>query len=256
MLQNEVLEQDFITPTLPSLKAICERLPAATDGTLQKALHGLTSGAVETINNMRSRSASLAVRLTKANMLALTVVVTALPPSVNLSRAVLEEFTYLLSHKIATDDGEVSVTASTCARSLLLASGRNSAAVRYCAGQVIAGLVASVAQRAEQLSGTVGKNHAKLIIIAEEVKALVGLFGTLPASTCEYSACTMSLIRVQLIILTRRSCAHVHHRANIALAVSGRERQHTCVPICRLSTRQLGHYASSSLQSRSSGARF
>ncbi|KDN46480.1 hypothetical protein K437DRAFT_268128 [Tilletiaria anomala UBC 951] len=182
LLRDELIDVDLITPTLPSLKALCEHLPSGNLGSLQKAVHGLTSRAVETINNMRSRSAALATRLTKANLLALTVVVTALPSSITLSRAVLEEYTYLISHRISTDDGEISLTASTCARSILLASGRSNVAIRYCAGQLLAGLISGVARRAEELRATTDKHDDKLALVGEEIRVIMGLFGTLPSS--------------------------------------------------------------------------
>ncbi len=196
LLRDELVEQDLITPTLPSLKQICERLPSSGNSALQKVVHGFCSSAVETVNNMRARPAPLADRLTKGNLLAITVLVSSLPSTITLSRALLEEYCYLISHKLAKDDDDgssgVSVTASTCARSMLLASGggqqggQASAAIRYCAGQLMAALVANVAGRSTGLQKVKNPQDPHLQIVQEEIKALVGLFATLPASTREW----------------------------------------------------------------------
>ena len=173
----------------------------------------MTSSAVETINNMRSRPTALSVRLTKANLLALTVVVTSFPDSFNLSRAVLEEFTYLISHKMTTDDGEVSVTASTCARSILLASGRTNAPIRYCAGQLLAGLVGGVAQKADKLH-----NKDDLAIVGEEIRALVGLFSTLPPTAHAPLMC--AVVPTLLLLLSEDDDGSAPHQLAVSQLVS------------------------------------
>ncbi|PWN18626.1 ARM repeat-containing protein [Microstroma glucosiphilum] len=187
MLRDEHVEVDLVSPTLSTLKDICERSTATmrpSSDVVPRALHGFLSSALNAMDETRGRAGQIVINKTKNCLMTTTIVLTSLSASVKLSQAALEHACYHITSKMAavhTSDEEqqqVAMTAAQCGRSLLLSSGKGSPALQYCVGQLLPSMVEYAAN-----VGSQGKlTTASLGVTAEAFKAFEGLCSVLPDS--------------------------------------------------------------------------
>ena len=110
MLKDETPNADLAGPTLPALKQLLEHALSAQIGgtsTFDRTVHGLLSGCLTNIDDMRAREGQVATTKIKNNMLACVLVLTTLPASVQISRPVVEQVCYSIGQHLG-DTGEVS----------------------------------------------------------------------------------------------------------------------------------------------------
>jgi len=65
--------------------------------------------SLKLIISIRGRAGAISARKTKTNMLAIVLVLTAIPPTVQVGRAAIEHTCFLISQKLLEDD-EVGAT--------------------------------------------------------------------------------------------------------------------------------------------------
>jgi hypothetical protein len=130
------LEYDLVGPTLPALKVLLDNPPSIADGSAEssyaKVIHGLTSCCLQNIDETRyaslhpyqwktdyfrtlhrsyrpfplrpklsNRSGPIASLKAKNNMLAAVLVLTTMPNTMKLSRALVEQCCYLISQRLS-----------------------------------------------------------------------------------------------------------------------------------------------------------
>ncbi|GAA6010487.1 hypothetical protein JCM11491_006962 [Sporobolomyces phaffii] len=208
LLKDEKLEVDLVGTSLPILKALCDRSVRPTDGealavTIGKVLNGMMSACLMNVDEMRGRKSPSAVRKTKNNLLAAVLLLTALPPRVQLGREVVEHACYLLTETALEGEGEASTTALHCVVSLLLAASRahGSGTLSFCVGQLLPGvieLVARTAEHHEPSSSSSSSTDPPLRVLEEVVKAFVAVLTTV---TAEHRTRSMSILLPTLILL-------------------------------------------------------
>lgn len=131
------------------------------------------------------------------NMLAAVLVLTILPPTVRLSKAVIEHCCFLISQQLG-DSGEVSgalvpqwrvlteiqmsLTAAHCAKTLVIASAAGNPALQQCARLLLPGMIECVAKVAA-LEGE--SSEIRVQIIGEIWKAFAALFTSATEETRE-----------------------------------------------------------------------
>jgi len=204
LLKDEASELDLVGPTLPVIKLLCERGFATVDLTsppnqsLAKAVHGLLSASLQNIDETRARQACAATTKTRNNLLAVVVVLTALPPSAKVGREVVERACFLIG-EAALGEGEVRKTALYCATSLVAAGLRGSASgvVQYCVGRLMPCLVELVARAGEE-GRAWQAGEPRLVGLTEAVKALGLVVGAVPA---ERRTEALSVVMPALIML-------------------------------------------------------
>ncbi|KDQ17281.1 hypothetical protein BOTBODRAFT_106006 [Botryobasidium botryosum FD-172 SS1] len=157
LLKDEHSEADLAGPTLPALKTILTYSDAdpkaASIAKYTKLVHGFLSACLLHIDEMRGRQGPVATTKIKNNMLATVLVLTVLPTSVKLGRAVVDHCCYLISHEL-TELAEVSLTAAHCAKTLVLAALSGNPTLEHCVGQLLPGMityVSSVAGESDKL---------------------------------------------------------------------------------------------------------
>lgn len=200
-LLKDEMGADLVGPTLSSLKNLCERTrssSATEHAPVPRAVHGFLSLALNAVDGMRGRAGKNVVSMTKNSLLAATVVLTSIPPTIKVSRAVLDHMAYLLNQKIASvysgdsdkaDEqaaaaADVALTAANCARSILVASERGTPVLQYSAGQVLPGLVEYTVGFDTSVRSA---KDARVAVLTEVFKALEGFAGALPESHCEFA---------------------------------------------------------------------
>ncbi|GAA5946242.1 hypothetical protein JCM3765_000165 [Sporobolomyces pararoseus] len=180
LLKDEKLEVDLVGPSLPILKALCDRsLRTASEGssaaiTIGKVLNGMMSACLMNIDEMRGRKSTSAVRKTKNNLLAAVLLLTALPNHVKIGREVVEHACYLITETALEGEGEASTTALHCLVSLLIAASRSqgSGILSFCIGQLLPGVVEIIARAAESNYTTQDPRYRSL---EEVLKAFVAV---------------------------------------------------------------------------------
>ncbi|TFY58733.1 hypothetical protein EVJ58_g6238 [Rhodofomes roseus] len=179
LLKDESSEVDLVGPTLQSLKSLLEK-PADlvdTDEKYEKVIHGILSACLVNVDEMRGRQGAISTRKIKTNLLAAVLVLTVIPPSVKVGRAVLDHCCFLLSQKLSDAD-EVSLTAAHCAKTLILASTSGNAALRHCAKHLLPGMVECLAKIAASIADDA--TDSQLAMADEIFKALTALISSLP----------------------------------------------------------------------------
>jgi HEAT repeat protein len=131
LLHDETPNMDIAGACLPSLKLIIDQLLASqvptVTATTDRVLHGLLSACLSNVDEMRSRVNPVANIKIKNNLLALVLVLTALPLSVKVSKPVVEQIASDIGRylSVGNDRPELGLTPIHCATTLLAASLRN-----------------------------------------------------------------------------------------------------------------------------------
>ncbi|GAA6063853.1 hypothetical protein JCM10212_000333 [Sporobolomyces blumeae] len=178
LLKDEKLEVDLVSPTLPILKAVCDRSLVSTDvdalATMGKVLNGIVSACLMNADEVRGRKSVAAVRKTRNNLLATVLLLTSIPNSVKIGREVVEHACFLCTETALEGDGEASTTALHCLVSLLVAASRTQGSdiLNFCVGQLLPGVVEIVARAAE--SGYAASDP-RIKTLEEVLKAFVGV---------------------------------------------------------------------------------
>ncbi|PCH43056.1 ARM repeat-containing protein [Wolfiporia cocos MD-104 SS10] len=177
LLKDETTEADLVGPTLQSLKALLERPPKDPDTALKfdKVVHGLLSACLVNIDEMRGRQGAISTRKIKTNLLAAVLVLTVVPSSAKVGKAIIEHCCFLISQKLV-DTEDMSLTAAHCTKTLILASTSGHAALRQCAKRLLPGMIECLAKIAASDKGL----DQQVAIIGEIFKAFAALFASLP----------------------------------------------------------------------------
>ena len=236
LLKDETSEQDLVGPSLGSLKDLCERSAKSAkpnSDVLQRAIHGFVSQALQHVDDLRTRAGRIALNKTKNSLLAVVVVLTAIPVNVKMSQAVAEHACYLIVQKMlvfeeeveawkqagkeaqALSEGveEIGLTAVQCARTVVLASSRGNAALLYCVGQLLPGLIEFVCRAGPMVASTTlaARPIAALRGALEDViKTFAGLISVLPTQG-EFRPRALAILLPTLLLLLSPSHATELH---------------------------------------------
>ncbi|OCF33994.1 clathrin-coated vesicle protein [Kwoniella heveanensis BCC8398] len=120
---------DTVSGTLGCLKILVEGLlngQVPGVNTAERVIHGVVAACLTNIDDMRARVNPVANVKIKNNLLALTLVLTALPSGTKVSRTLLESVGYTIGQYFgaASERPELGLTAIHCASTLLSASLR------------------------------------------------------------------------------------------------------------------------------------
>ncbi|KAK0203615.1 clathrin-coated vesicle protein [Desarmillaria ectypa] len=179
MLKDESSEIDFVGPTLPCLKALLD-LPISTARDSRDRYcrlgHGLISACLLNIDGVRGRQGFISTKKVKNNLLATVLILTVMPPTVKVGRAVLEHACFLISQKLLDAD-EASLTAAHCAKTLMIASTSGNPVLCQCAKLLVPSLIEYIAKMAPFASdGSITESHAAAI--GEVWKAFSSFFAS------------------------------------------------------------------------------
>ncbi|KAK0524607.1 hypothetical protein OC834_005467 [Tilletia horrida] len=148
LLEDDHATVDLLSPSLPSLKSLAERICILSDRTgVQRLLHTFLSSCIGNIDDMSGRSGTGPIIKVRANLLSIAVVLTSLSADAPVSEAVLEYYSYLVGHYATARSASAAVrtTATGCLRLLIAGSSREVPAIRFCVGQLLPTLVEWVA---------------------------------------------------------------------------------------------------------------
>lgn len=196
LLRDETSQVDLVAPTLPALKAYCQRATRSSEQSqLPRALNGLLSGILQNVDDVKSRSDKAAVLKLKNNLLAAVLLLTCLPSSVKIGQAVVEHACFLISQIALDGESEVTLvfllpqlrltsqqmarTAMHCLATLLITGPRSSGVVQYCLTQLLPTIVEYIARVAE--SDRI-PSEAELSVLTEVLKAFISVFDAVPAT--------------------------------------------------------------------------
>lgn len=179
MLKDESSEIDLVGPTLPCLKALLD-LPTLTArdsrDRYSRLVHGLISACLLNIDGMRGRQGFISTKKVKNNLLAAVLILTVIPPTIKVGRAVLEHGCFLISQKLLDAD-EASLTAAHCAKTLMIASTSGNPVLRQCAKLLVPSLIEYIAKMAPLVNdGSITESHAAAI--GEVWKAFSSFFAS------------------------------------------------------------------------------
>ncbi|KAJ3549608.1 hypothetical protein NMY22_g815 [Coprinellus aureogranulatus] len=180
LLKDESTEIDFVGPTLPALKLLLS-LPCASPSdkaTFGQLSHALLSACLHHIDEMSTRAGPIASKKIKNNLLTAVLILTVLPPDVKLGREAVEHCCFLISQKLNADD-EVSLTATHCAKTIIVASSAGNPVLRQCVRLLIPGLVQFVAKMTPYVHEST-LIEVQLAAIGEVWKAFATFFSTTP----------------------------------------------------------------------------
>ncbi|SJX63142.1 related to LAA1-AP-1 accessory protein involved in TGN-endosome transport [Sporisorium reilianum f. sp. reilianum] len=232
MLKDETSEQDLVGSSLGSLKDLCERSAKSVkpnSDVLQRAIHGFLSQALQHVDDLRTRAGRIALNKTKNSLLAVVVVLTSIPVNVKISQAVAEHACYLIVQKVLQFEEEVEqwkqtnqaksadaqplgegveeigLTAVNCARTVVLASSRGNAALLYCVGQLLPGLIEVVCRAGPLVASSTPRAGATPMTalrsaLEDVIKTFAGLVAVLP-SEGEFRAQALAIILPTLLVL-------------------------------------------------------
>ncbi|KAK4685134.1 HEAT repeat-containing protein 5, partial [Tremellales sp. Uapishka_1] len=130
ILKDETPNMDLGGATLPSLKLLLDQLVSVQvpgiEATADRVVHGLLSGCVTNIDDMRARQGQVADCKIKNNLLAITLILTSLPSSVRVSQILIESISYVMGQYLGqgSERLELGLTPIRCTTTLLLASLR------------------------------------------------------------------------------------------------------------------------------------
>jgi hypothetical protein len=207
LLDDETSGSDLVGPTLASLKELCQASMEVYGDALQRCIHGLLSANLNTLDNMRTRSGIAAINKTKNALLSTVVILTSLSKDVSVSQNVLEQYCYLLGHRLRPDPSQeggvtVAFTAINCIKTILLSASRRGGemtatlhpSIAFCIGQMLIQLT-EVLQTAysQSIQGPAWLAEATNARVTEEaLKTLTGFAGVVQDET--YRARVMAVI--------------------------------------------------------------
>ncbi|TBU59882.1 clathrin-coated vesicle protein [Dichomitus squalens] len=184
LLKDESSELDFVGPTLPALKALLDRpanLPDP-DHKYGRLVHGLLSACLVNIGAMSGREGPMCNKKIKCNLLAAVLILTVLPTTVAIGKAIIEHCCSIISQKLV-EGSELSLTAAHCAKTLIMASTSGNPILRQCTRLLLPGLVECLAKAAassdeasppDRVMATVGEINkalsALLLSLSEELR--------------------------------------------------------------------------------------
>ena len=171
-------KDDYAGSSLPILKLLVDQTLAEPDA--DRIIHGLLSACLANVDDMRTRVTPMASIKIKNNLLAITLVLTALPPAIKISKVLVEELCYSISQNFnASDRPELGLTGIHCATTLLQASvrARPTPVLQHVAVHLIAPLVAYLADAVGQ---TAAGEEISVEGVKQVVKALVTWTSGLP----------------------------------------------------------------------------
>ncbi|SGY43227.1 BQ5605_C001g00003 [Microbotryum silenes-dioicae] len=124
LLQEEASEIDLVSPTLPMLKALCDRsqrFPPGARGfvVLPKVINGMLSACLQNIDSVRGRRGAAAILKTRNNLLAAVLLLTSLGPSIQVGQEVVEHACFIITSIALSPSSEVLPTALHCLTSIL-----------------------------------------------------------------------------------------------------------------------------------------
>ncbi|KAG9005771.1 hypothetical protein FRB90_010205, partial [Tulasnella sp. 427] len=132
----------------------------------------------------RGRERVAAVIIVKNNLLASVLIITVVPPTVKLSRTVVEHCCYLISQK--PEEGatsEISITAAHCAKTIMITATTGNSVLRHCVKLLIPGMIhyiANLASSVDENAASTAQNAVQLQGIEEVLKAFVAFFNSVP----------------------------------------------------------------------------
>ncbi|GEM12259.1 clathrin-coated vesicle protein [Rhodotorula toruloides] len=203
VLRDEKTEIDFAGPTLPVLKTLCDKAAARPGDaqTLSKVLNGVLSACLLNIDAVRVRKSTIAIRELRNNLLAVTLLLTALPPGVQVGSEVVEHACFLVSEIALDTTSETSGVALNCFASLLLGASRSpqSDILAFCATQFVPAVVELVALTSLKGSEV---DEVRLKAVDEVLKAFVAV---LAAVAPERKTQSLSVILPTLVLVLSTS---------------------------------------------------
>ncbi|CAD6928691.1 unnamed protein product [Tilletia controversa] len=195
ILEDDHATVDVLSPTLPSLKSLAEKICSLSDRTsVQRLLHTFLSSCLTNVDDMSGRSGTGPIIKIRANLLSIAVVLTSLSADAPVSEAVLEYSCYLVGQYSTSPSAAAAVrtTATGCLRLLIAGPSREVPAIRFCVGQLLPMLVGWVANNVKARAQEGGEDqgegegedetakvHAE--IVKEVYAALVSAFDSAPA---------------------------------------------------------------------------
>ncbi|KAF9487688.1 hypothetical protein BDN71DRAFT_1594368 [Pleurotus eryngii] len=109
LYSDESSEVDPVGPTLPSLKILLDLpvhgKPEAKEK-FGKTVNALASACLLNIDGMSGRSGAISTKKVKNNLLAVMLILSVLPPTVQIGKTVVERCCFILSHKMMDDDDD------------------------------------------------------------------------------------------------------------------------------------------------------
>ncbi|ORX36130.1 armadillo-type protein [Kockovaella imperatae] len=133
LLADETPGMDYAGQLFPVLKMLLDailgtgsQVPGMGNATGERVIHGLLSLCLSHVDEMRTRVNPVANIKIKNNLLAMTLILTSLPPSLSVSRVVIESICYTIGQYLgsASERAELGLTAVHCTSTLLTASLR------------------------------------------------------------------------------------------------------------------------------------
>ncbi|KAJ3575515.1 hypothetical protein NP233_g1065 [Leucocoprinus birnbaumii] len=181
LLKDELSNMDLVSPTFASLKAILS-IPVLqqkdSQERYQQTIHALLSSCLLNIDEMRGREGAVSTRKIKANMLAVVLILTVIPPTIQVGRAAIEHTCFLIAQKLLEND-DTSLTAAQCAKTLVVASSTGNALLRQCTRLLMPGLVEFVAKVAPAVHDD-SVTESQTIAVTEVWKAFSTFFASVP----------------------------------------------------------------------------
>ncbi|KAF8630901.1 hypothetical protein AX17_005259 [Amanita inopinata Kibby_2008] len=181
LLKDESSEIDLVGPTLPALKSLLE-FPTHTSedqALYTRLVHGLLSGCLLNIDEMRGREGSISAKKIKNNMLATVLILTVVPNWVKIGRPVVEHCCSLITQKLLEADEPITLTAAHCSKTLFAASSLGSPVLRECTRQLLPGLIEFAAKMAPLVNDG-NTSEAQVAAIGEVWKAFAAFFSYVP----------------------------------------------------------------------------
>ncbi|KZT18252.1 clathrin-coated vesicle protein [Neolentinus lepideus HHB14362 ss-1] len=180
LLKDESSDMDFIGPTLQSLKHLLDKGPTTPShrDKYQRSIHGILSACLINVDNMRGRQGAIASKIIRGNLLAIVLIMTSIPTTVQLGKPVIERSCFILMEQIRGAD-EVALTAAQCAKTLVVSSGSASSLLRYCSRMLIPGMVDYLLMVAGLSEGSVKDVHVKAA--SEVMKAFSAYLASAPS---------------------------------------------------------------------------
>ncbi|KAH8921192.1 ARM repeat-containing protein [Atractiella rhizophila] len=223
LLKEEVADVDVAGQLLPTLKAICERCTqskSVDQSAISLIIQGLLSTCIQSVDDVSGRQGVAVVLKRKNNMLALTLLLTSIPPTVKLSQGLIENCGFMLSQQAASDDAELSALAVHCIRSLVLAASTpNRPGLKYCLGQLLPGLIEVIAREAASPS-MLDKTELRFSTLQDVLKTLMSFWSACPS---EQRAKPLEILLPTFILLLEANEANQSsavHQATISQLVA------------------------------------
>jgi len=142
LLQCELREGQIIQSALPSLKRICERSGRLTNSHLvPQVLQALFTSCLQNVDDVQEREEKSAAIKASNNLLAASLILTALPPTTRISQSDVDHYCDTLTDTMASPNKELALTALQCSKSIINSATRGDPILQYSAGQLLVGLI-------------------------------------------------------------------------------------------------------------------